>query len=197
MLTESQHKALSFIRNYIVTKGYSPSFADIAEGLGLKSRGVVHRHVHALADSGYIELIPGRQRNIKLKDDTGGTGIPYLGQIAAGQPIEAIEDADNIDPTSELTGNNRFALKVKGDSMVDAGILDGDIVVIQQQQMANDGDIVVALVDSCDVTLKRLKKLNNGNVELIPENSTMKPMTYPDSQVKIQGVLVGQFRIYN
>lgn len=197
MLTENQHKALSFIRDYINSNGYSPSLNDIARGMGFKSRGVAHRYVHALAESGYIELVPGRQRNIMLKDEASGAGIPYLGQIAAGLPIEAIEDTDNIDPSSELTGNNRFALKVKGDSMVDAGILDGDIVVIQQQQTANDGDIVVALVDACDVTLKRFKKLNNGNIELIPENSTMKPMTYPGSQVKIQGVLVGQFRVYN
>lgn len=196
MLTESQHKALVFIRNYIATKGYSPSYADIAQGLGIKSRGVVHRHVHALADSGYIELTPGRQRNIQIKDEPVDEGIPFLGQIAAGSPIEAIEDLDHINPTLELVGKDRYALKVKGDSMIEAGILDGDFVVIQHQQTAHNGDIVVALVDDNEVTLKRFRKLENALVELIPANSSMKPMTYPQAQVKIQGILVGQFRTY-
>ena len=197
MPTVSQHKALSLIRDYIATNGYSPSFADIAKGLGLKSRGVVHRHVHALADSGYIDLIPGRQRNIKLVVETEETGIPFLGQIAAGLPIEAVEDADKIDPTREFVGEGRYALKVKGDSMVDAGILDGDIVVIAHQQVASNGDIVVALVDNNEVTLKRFHKVDNEQVELIPENASMEPMTYHRSQIKIQGILVGQFRTYN
>lgn len=197
MLTASEHKTLSFIREYMASNGYSPSFADIAKGLGIKSRGVVHRYVHALADAGYIDLVSGRQRNIKLKDDVLSNPLPLLGQIAAGYPIEAIEDKQSIDASAELHGENRYALKVRGDSMEDAGILDGDIVIIEHKQSAHNGDIVVALVEDTEATLKRFKKIDNNMVELRPENSTMKPIIYHQSQIAIQGVLVGQFRTYN
>jgi len=199
MLTASQHKALSFIREYIASNGYSPSFSDIATGLGIKSRGVVHRYVHALADSGHIRLAPGRQRNIQLNDENRADSytLPFLGQIAAGQPIEAIESMQTINASEKLYGENRYALKVKGDSMIDAGILDGDIVIIEHKPTAHNGDIVVALVDDAEATLKRFRKADNDKVELIPENSEMVTMVYHQSQVAIQGVLVGQFRTYN
>ncbi len=197
MLTSCQHKTLSFIRRYIAVNGYSPSFSDIAKGLGIKSRGVVHRYVHALADAGYIDLIPGRQRNIQLRDEHGSNTLPFLGQIAAGQPIEAIEDIQTINASEKLYGENRYALKIKGESMIDIGILDGDIVIVEQKQTAHNGDIVVALVDNSEATLKRFRKINNDQVELIPENSSMEPMIYHQSQVAIQGILVGQFRTYN
>ncbi len=197
MLTGCQHKTLSFIRRYIAVNGYSPSFSDIAKGLGIKSRGVVHRYVHALADAGYIDLIPGRQRNIQLCDEHRSNTLPFLGQIAAGQPIEAIEDIQTINASEKLYGENRYALKIKGESMIDIGILDGDIVIVEQKQTAHNGDIVVALVDNSEATLKRFRKINNDQVELIPENSSMEPMIYHQSQVAIQGILVGQFRTYN
>lgn len=196
MLTGGQHKALNFIKNYIDVNGYSPSFSDIARGLGLKSRGVVHRYVHALADAGYIELSEGSQRNIQLRNENRRDDIPFLGQIAAGRPIEAIEDKQTINVSEELAGENHYALRVKGDSMVDVGILDGDIVIIKNETIAHNGDIVVALINDEEATLKRFKKISNGKVELIPENSTMEPMVYQQSQVKIQGILVGQFRTY-
>lgn len=197
MLTSSQHKTLSFIRRYIARNGYSPAFSDIAKGLGIKSRGVVHRYVHALADAGYIDLIPGRHRNIQLRDEHRSNTLPFLGQIAAGQPIEAIEDIQTINASEKLYGENRYALKIKGESMIDVGILDGDIVVIEQKQTAHNGDIVVALVNNSEATLKRFRKIDNDQVELIPENSSMEPITYHQSQVAIQGILVGQFRTYN
>lgn len=197
MLTSSQHKALNFIREYISRNGYSPSFADIANGLGIKSRGVVHRYVHALANAGYIEISSGRKRSIKLTEDEPENTLPLLGRIAAGQPIEAIADLDRIDLGTELGGKDRYALKVKGDSMIDAGILDGDIVVIKHQLTARNGDIVVALIDDNETTLKRFRQLDDQHVQLTPENSSMEPMIYPLSQVKIQGVVVGQFRTYS
>ncbi|MDZ7660920.1 transcriptional repressor LexA [Thiohalophilus sp.] len=197
MLTGSQHKTLSFIRDYMGAHGYSPSLSDIAKGLGLKSRGVVHRNVHALAEAGFIELVPGRQRNIQLKNKHDQSSVPLLGQIAAGQPIEAIEDKEQVDVSQELTGENRYALKVKGESMIDAGILDGDIVIIRSQQNAQNGDIVVALIDQNEATLKRYMRIDNEHIQLSPENIEMEPMTYHQSRVAIQGVLVGQFRTYN
>ncbi len=196
MLTGAQHKTLTYIRDYIAQNGLSPSLSDIATGLGLKSRGVVHRNVHALADAGYIELAPGSQRNIRLLEDETNNELPLLGQIAAGRPLEAIEDKQTINVSEELTGDNRFALRVKGDSMIEAGIFDGDYVIIKSEKTARNGDIVVALIDNEEATLKRFKKLDNNKVELIPENSEMKPMVYHQSQVTIQGILVGQFRTY-
>lgn len=196
MLTGSQHKTLAYIREYFSKNSFAPSLSDIADGLGIKSRGVVHRYVHALADAGYIQLIPGRQRNIQLNENSADE-LPLLGQIAAGKPIEAIENKQSVNVSHELVGDNRYALRVKGDSMIDAGILDGDVVIIKNQNTARNGDIVVALIDNYEATLKRFKKIMDNKIKLSPENSSMKPMIYQQSRVTIQGILVGQFRSYN
>ncbi len=122
--------------------------------------------------------------------------IPLLGRIAAGQPIEAIEDANYLDLAAFFIGPDRYALRVTGESMMDVGILDGDTVILRKQDTAQTGDIVVALIDSQEATLKRLGETRNGIVELIPENSTMATMRYDASRVSFQGVLVGQLRSY-
>ncbi len=123
-------------------------------------------------------------------------GVPLIGRIAAGQPIEAVEDSNWLDLSAFLVGPDRYALRVTGDSMIDAGILDGDTVILRKQDTANAGDIVVALIDMQEATLKRLGRTGNGMVELIPENSTMAPMIYSAERVSFQGVLVGQLRHY-
>lgn len=122
--------------------------------------------------------------------------IPLLGRIAAGQPIEAIEDANYLDLAAFFIGPDRYALRVTGESMIDVGILDGDTVILRKQDTAQSGDIVVALIDSQEATLKRLGEMRNGIVELIPENSTMERMRYDAARVSFQGVLVGQLRSY-
>ena len=122
--------------------------------------------------------------------------IPLLGRIAAGQPIEAIEGRDELNLADFLMSSDRFALQVTGNSMIDAGILDGDTVIIRQQQTATNGDIVVALIDGIEATLKRLKKLPDGMILLMPENKFMEPKVYPAQRVQIQGVVVGQLRSY-
>jgi len=122
--------------------------------------------------------------------------IPLLGRIAAGQPIEAIEGRDELNLADFLMSSDRFALQVTGNSMIDAGILDGDTVIIRQQQNATNGDIVVALIDGIEATLKRLKKLPDGMILLMPENKFMEPKVYPAQRVQIQGVVVGQLRSY-
>lgn len=122
--------------------------------------------------------------------------IPLLGRIAAGQPIEAIEDANYLDLAAFFIGPDRYALRVTGESMMDVGILDGDTVILRKQDTAQTGDIVVALIDSQEATLKRLGDTRNGIIELIPENSSMTPMRYDASRVSFQGVLVGQLRSY-
>jgi repressor LexA len=197
MLTPTQDRTLAFIRRYLKRRGYAPSLIEIAEGIGITSKGTAHRHVQALADAGRIRLIPGRKRGIELvdEDEAEKSSLPLLGRIAAGQPIEAIAGQDRLD-FSDLLGPNRYALQVKGDSMIGAGILDGDLVVIERCDTADDGAIVVALIDDEEATLKRLKRLKSGRIKLIAENPEMPPLTYAAKRVRIQGVLVCQMRRY-
>jgi len=197
MLTPSQHKTLNFIRQFIANHGHAPSLTEIAEGIGIQSKGVAHRYVKALAEEGLLFLHPGRKRGIELIDPVSDKRltIPLLGKIAAGQPIEAIPGQDMLD-LSTLYGPNRYALRVSGDSMIDAGILDGDTVIIEQRDIANDGEIVVALIDGEDVTLKRLKYRQDDNLALVAENANMPPMIYAAERIKIQGIVVGQLRWY-
>ncbi len=134
---------------------------------------------------------------VELPGTNGGDAlIPLLGRIAAGQPIEAIEDANYLDLAAFFIGPDRYALRVSGESMMDVGILDGDTVILRKQNTANSGDIVVALIDGQEATLKRLGETKDGFVELIPENSTMANMRYDAARVSFQGVLVGQLRSY-
>lgn len=197
MLTPTQDRTLAFIRRYLNRRGYAPSLIEIAEGIGISSKGTAHRHVQALADAGRIRLIPGRKRGIELVDEdaASASSLPLLGRIAAGRPIEAIAGEDRLD-LSDLLGPNRYALLVQGDSMIGAGILDGDLVVIERCDTADDGAIVVALIDDEEATLKRLKRLKSGRIKLIAENPEMPPLTYPAKRVRIQGVLVCQMRRY-
>jgi repressor LexA len=201
MLTPGQTKVLDFITHYLAREGFAPSLAEIAEGLGTRSRGSMHKQVQALAAAGAIRLVPGRQRGIELVDhgdgaDSRANSIPLLGRIAAGQPIEAIPDEDTLNLADFLLGPNRFALRVQGDSMIEAGILDGDTVIIRQGETANDGDIVVALIDDEETTLKRFHRRVGNKIELAPENRSLRPLIFEAHRVRIQGVLVSQLRTY-
>lgn len=141
----------------------------------------------------------GRHRGIRLrKPNTHNieSVLPLLGKIAAGKPIEAIPGEDQID-LRDFFGHNNFAVRVQGDSMIEAGIMDGDTVIIEFRETANDGDIVVALIDESETTLKRFKRSNKGRyIKLIPANKDMEEMVYEASRVRIQGVLIGQLRKY-
>lgn len=200
MLSTRQYDAYCFIRNYILRHQAAPLLDEIAVGLGIHSKGVVHRYVQAIAAEGLIKLEPGRHRGIRLCQDADGdpanTTLPLLGRIAAGRPIEAIAGQNSIDLSAFLMGPDRFVLKVQGDSMVDAGILDGDMVIVQQRDTAEDDDIVVALVDNDEATLKRLRHDGDGSVSLLPANSAMAPLIYSAERIRIQGVVVGQMRTY-
>ncbi|VAX02162.1 SOS-response repressor and protease LexA [hydrothermal vent metagenome] len=199
MLSTRQKDAFQFICDYIAEYDQGPLLTEIAQGLGIQSKGVVHRYVQALAVEGLIDLLPGRHRGIRLQqaNESGlPSNLPFLGRIAAGKPIEAIPGADTVDLSEFFMGPDRFVLKVQGDSMVDAGILDGDMVVIEQCSCANDGDIVVALIDNDEATLKYLHHDKNGDILLIPANTAMSAMHFSPERVAIQGVLVGQMRNY-
>lgn len=196
MLTDSQRKTLTFIQDYVARNGFAPKLQEIAEGIGIRSRGVAHRYVQALISAGYLENQSGRHRGLQLVGLPDGASIPLLGKIAAGQPIEAIPDETEINLSDFFMGPGRFALRVQGDSMIEAGILDGDIAIVKQQSTARNGDIVVALIDYDEATLKTFKRLENGQICLIPSNATLQPMVFDAERVQIQGILVGCMRRY-
>ena len=200
-LTDNQRTVLSFIQHYIADNGVSPKLQEIAEAIGISSRGVAHRYVQALVDASFLSIDKGRHRGIRLLKAHSHTqqykdSLPLLGKIAAGSPIEAIPGEDEINLT-DFFGQNNFAVRVQGDSMVDVGIFDGDVAIIEFRETANNGDIVVALIDEQEATLKRFKSTPQGRfIQLIPENRDMETMVYETSRVRIQGVLVGQLRKY-
>jgi repressor LexA len=197
MLTQLEHRILDFIRDYIRQHGHGPTLKEIGAAMNIKSKGTVHRYVQALTNKGALEHVERGWRGIRLANEPfHSTTLPLAGRIAAGHPIEAIPGQDELDLAAMFVNDNRFALQVKGDSMIDIGILDGDWVIIEQRQTARDGDIVVALIDEQDATLKRFKRLADGQVLLIPENTNLSPMQYSPERVRIQGILVGQLRHY-
>lgn len=201
MLTEREQDTLDFIRHYINEHGRSPLVSEIADGLGISSLGTTHRYIQALVDAGLLERHVGRTRGLRLtgqaaQEESGPLTLPVMGKIAAGRLIEAIPDESEIDLGDMFTGKDRFVLKVNGDSMIDKAIMSGDYVVVQSQSTARHGDIVVALVDGFDATLKTLLLNDDGTITLMPANVNYEPVTLPSERVRVQGVVVGQLRTY-
>lgn len=200
MPTDRARQVYDFVRAYVARHGYAPKLREIAAHLGIASRGVVHRHLRALEQEGLISIEADLARGIRLRKGRGAgarpLALPLLGRIAAGQPIEAIPGEDEIDLSEFFVNGNRFVLRVQGDSMIEDGILDGDMVVVEKRETADNGEIVVALIDDMEATLKRLQQNRDGTVTLRPANGRMAPMRYPAARVRIQGVVVGQFRSY-
>ena len=195
-LAPVQRQTLEFLRHYIAEKGYAPTLRDIADFIGVKSASTAHFHLERLEDKGFIRR--GEDGSIELidcqKPELGPTAVPLVGVIAAGMPIEAIEDKTTIDiPPSMIDSRGEvYCLEVSGHSMIDAHICDGDIVVIKKQDTADDGQIVVALLEDGTATLKQYRRLKNGKVMLIPANPTMQPITL--DRVSVQGRLIGVIR---
>jgi len=201
MLTERQRDTYNFICQYIEQHGRSPLLSEVAKGIGLSSQGSVHNYIQALVNEGLIRRSVGRSRGLHLvtdskKDDHASLVLPVMGKIAAGRLIEAIPDEDEIDLGGMFAGKGRFVLKVNGDSMVEKAIMSGDWVVIQSQQTARHGDIVVALVDGFDATLKTILFNDDKTITLMPANPDFEPITLPAERISIQGVVVGQLRTY-
>ena len=198
MPTLLEKRILNFIHAFIVKHGHSPTLVEIGTAMNISSKGTIHRYVQNLRNKGMLAQPERGWRGIRLADDalSNSTTLPLVGRIAAGQPIEAIHNQEEINLTEMFVGKDRYALQIKGDSMIDIGILDGDIVVIEPQNTAQFGDVVVALIDDQEATLKRYKRLKDGRIELSPENQDLQPMIYDASRVKIQGLLVGQLRSY-
>lgn len=196
-LTRKQQEIYEFLRENAEQFAHPPTFDELCQRLGLSSRGSLHKHIQALVEAGLVEPLEGRQGIRLAEHDQAELGIPHLGSIAAGRPIEALPQPEFLPvPDFLLSKRPCYVLTVKGDSMIDAGIRDGDLAVIEQRDHARNGEIVVALINGNEATLKRLQNNTDGTVTLIPENNTMAPMIYPAAQVVIQGVLISLLRKY-
>ena len=195
-LAPVQRQTLEFLRNFLSDHGYAPTLKEIAQHIGVKSASTAHFHLERLEGKGFIRR--GSDGFLEIIDvstpELGPTAVPLVGVIAAGMPIEAIEQQTTVDiPSSMIQSRGEvYCLEVSGESMIDAHICDGDIVVIRKQDVADDGQIVVALLEDGSATLKRYRRLKNGKVMLIPANPTLKPMTL--DEVSIQGRLIGVIR---
>jgi len=175
-----------------------PSLDELAQGLGMRSRGSLHRHIQALVDAGLVEPMDGKKRGVRLASsrDEGKDELPLLGRIAAGQPIAALPQPETFEVPSQLRRDRPcYVLEVDGDSMIDEGIFDGDWVVVEQRDRADNGELVVALIDGEEATLKRIEQ-RADKVILHPANADHAPQEYRPEQVAIQGVVVSQMRRY-
>ena len=205
MLTRKQHQLLTFIDEILQRTGVPPSYDEMKEALELKSKSGIHRILSALEERGHIRKLNNRARAIEVlkfpKNKTdlnnNSVAIPILGKIAAGHPIEAISDDTNyIDIPQSLLGKGEyFLLEVEGDSMINAGIFDGDQVIIEKRNDAKNGEIVVALIDNNEATLKRIYK-RGQQLALQPENPAFKTVIYGPDRVQIQGILKKLIRKY-
>ncbi|WZL71415.1 transcriptional repressor LexA [Clostridiaceae bacterium 35-E11] len=197
-ITEQQVKILNYIRNEVHSKGYPPSVREICEAVGLKSTSTVHGHLAKLEKKGYIRRDPTKPRAIEILDEEHlankkeSVQIPIVGKVTAGEPILAFENIEDTFPVPVdfVDDNKHFILTIKGNSMINAGILDGDYVLVKQQQVAINGDIVVAMIED-EATVKRFYKEKN-HIRLQPENPFMDPILTKD--VRILGLVKGVFR---
>ena len=213
MLTKKQHQLFLFLEERISQSGITPSFEEMKNKVGLKSKSGIHRLISALEDRGFIKKLPFKARAIEIlkspdikskasdhKPDTLDKQVvelPVVGRIAAGLPIEAIEAGENSLFVSRFLtkGSDSFILEIKGESMIDAGINDGDFAIIKKQSTANNGEIVVALTDENEATLKRFRK-RGDTIALEAANELFETRIYSAGQISIQGILIGLIRQY-
>ena len=206
-LTKRQKKVLDYLVEFIDKNGYSPSFEEIAKAMRLTSLATVHKHLSTLEKKEFIRRGYNQSRSIEVLqmpkpvresviERRSQVGLPLKGRIAAGSPLEAIEDDEQISLADFARGPNTFVLQVKGESMRDDHILDGDFIVVEPTQVANTGEIVVALVGEDEATVKRFYREAGGKIRLQPANSAMAPIVVNGTDVKIQGRVVGVLRKY-
>jgi repressor LexA len=198
-LTKRQRQILDYLERFIAQHGYSPSLQEIGENFGLSSVATVHKHVQHLVDKGLVRKSWNRSRSVELISDPGrdGASLPLLGTVAAGAPIEAIEVDESIAVPPEMIGTlgESFVLQVRGNSMIEEQIRDGDYVVVESRPVARDGETVVALIRGEDATLKKLYR-NGSTVRLVPANAAMQPIEVPAEEVEVRGVVRGLLRRY-
>jgi repressor LexA len=198
-ITRRQQEIYDFLVDNLDDFTHPPTLDELCVALGLSSKGSLHKQIQALIEAGLVEPMNNLRRGIRLASNPNqdADSLPMLGYIAAGQPIEAIENQETIQIPESLRSNKPcYVLQIKGDSMIDEGILDGDYIVVEKCSQARNGDIVVALIDKSEATLKRIEQ-KPGQVTLHPANADYKPMRFTPDQVDIQGILVGQMRRYH
>lgn len=197
-LTKRQAEILDYISKYIERHNYAPSYREIGRHFELSSTATIAEHIDSLKAKGYLSHSENLARSLQINptytEDESVLSIPLLGLIAAGKPIEAIRTAETIDIPRDMMGSNVFALRVRGESMIEDGILNGDYVIVEQAYTAKNGDIVVALIDNDNVTLKRFYK-EKDRIRLQPANSDMRPLYF--TKVAIQGKVRGVIRKFN
>jgi len=210
-LTRRQKQVYDFICSFVDRNGYSPSFEEIGEGMQLSSLATVHKHVTNLEQKGLLRRDSNRARSIDLLKPRGAMkqslavaaaaaaesvmSLPLLGRIAAGHPLEAVENPESLSLSDFTRSKEVYVLQVKGESMQDEHIVDGDYVLVEKSSSARDGEIVVALVNGSDATLKRIY-LEGSKVRLQPSNATMQPIIVPAAAVQVQGRVIGVLRKY-
>ena len=199
-LTKRQREILDYLNEFIQQHGYAPSLEEIGRKFALSSLATVHKHLTNLQEKGFIRRAWNRSRSVELLPSRGGgraVEVPLLGYVAAGMPIEAVAGNESIAiPESLLSGKrDTYVLRVRGDSMIDEQIRDGDWVVVEDRKSADNGEMVIALIGGQDATLKKFYK-ENGRVRLQPANPSMQPIYADPDNVQIQGVVVGVMRKY-
>jgi repressor LexA len=199
-LTRRQRQILDYINGFISRRGYAPSLEEIGRRFGLSSLATVHKHLVNLEKKGVINRSWNRSRSIELIPaegiKTAGVELPLLGLVAAGEPIEALSHRETMTVPEEFAGKgNTYMLRVKGDSMIDEQIRDGDYIVVEKRRTARDGETVVALLRNEEATLKKFYR-ENGKVKLAPANSALEPIVVNPGDVTIQGVVIAVLRKY-
>jgi repressor LexA len=198
-LTKRQREILDYLNEFIQQHGYAPSLEEVGRRFGLSSLATVHKHLTNLQEKGFIKRAWNRSRSVELvQTKLGGRAVelPMLGFVAAGVPIEAVATAETISVPEDLVGKkDTYVLRVRGESMIDEQIRDGDFVIVEDRKTAENGEMVIALLGGSDVTLKKFYR-ENGQIRLQPANPAMQPLIVPAEQLQVQGVVVGVMRKY-
>lgn len=200
-LTKRQKEILDFLEGFLAENGYAPSFEEIARHFGYTSLATVHEHLENLKQKGYIRKSYNASRSLELVPaglTAAAVELPLLGTVAAGYPIEAVQEAETIAVPEDFLarGGEHYVLRVRGDSMIDEQIRDGDYVIVNARKTASNGEMVVALVGGDSATVKKFYRETGGKIRLQPANVTMPPMFYREHEVVIQGIVIGVIRRY-
>ena len=198
-LTRRQREILDYLKEFIDERGYAPSLEEIGRRFNLSSLATVHKHLMNLQEKGFIRRAWNRSRSVELVQTRSGgrsVDLPLLGYVAAGEPIEAVVSAETVTVPQDLVGSREtYALRVRGSSMIDEQIRDGDLVVVEDRKIARNGEMVIALLDGSDVTLKKFYR-EKGHIRLQPANETLAPIIARPDAVQVQGVVIGVIRRY-
>jgi repressor LexA len=199
-LTRRQKEILDYVGRHIERKGYAPTIEEIGDHFGLSSLATVHKHLTNLQEKGLIKRAWNRSRALELVPTqvaVRAVELPLLGRVAAGTPIEAVSSTETIFVPEDMVGKkSTYVLQVKGDSMIEEQIRDGDYVIVEDRTTARDGEMVIALLEGENVTLKKIYREGGGKIRLQPANSRMKPLFVDQDDVRVQGVVIGVLRKY-